>query len=350
MAYAKRADVPDGAARLKADLKAKTPGQLYFLYGEEAYLRNYYLGMLRAQLTGGPAEEFNCHRFNGETFSLDALQDALDALPMMAERTLVEVDDVDLFKGGEADRDRLTALLSDLPDYCCLVFTYDTVEFKPDKRMKKLWDVISSRGVLAEFRRQQGRELVNWVRRHFLRQHKDIDDKLCQYLIFVAGSSMTALASEIEKLCAYTEAPQITRGDIDAVVEPVLDAVVFDITDAISAGEYDKALGTLQTLMQLQEEPIPILGAIGAQMRRLRCAKLLLAAGQGRESLMRLCGIGDYPARKLLSAAGHLSREFCDRAVLLCTETDYQMKTSYDDPQRLLELLLLRLSEEARHG
>ena len=79
-------------------------------------------------------------------------------------------------------------------------------------------------------------------------------------------------------------------------------------------------------------------------------AKLLLAAGQGRESLMRLCGIGDYPARKLLSAAGHLSREFCDRAVLLCTETDYQMKTSYDDPQRLLELLLLRLSEEARHG
>ena len=31
-------------------------------------------------------------------------------------------------------------------------------------------------------------------------------------------------------------------------------------------------------------------------------------------------------------------------------ETDYQMKTSYDDSQRLLELLILRLAVEARHG
>ena len=130
---------------------------------------------------------------------------------MMAERTLTVVTDWDIFKLGEDQREKLIALLSDLPDYCCLVFTYDTVEFKPDKRMKKLWDVISSRGVLAEFRRQEGRELVNWVRRHFLSQHKDIDAKLCQYLIFVAGSSMTALASEIEKLCAYTEAPDHPR-------------------------------------------------------------------------------------------------------------------------------------------
>ena len=31
-------------------------------------------------------------------------------------------------------------------------------------------------------------------------------------------------------------------------------------------------------------------------------------------------------------------------------ETDYQMKTSFDDPQRLLELLILRLAQEARRG
>ena len=31
-------------------------------------------------------------------------------------------------------------------------------------------------------------------------------------------------------------------------------------------------------------------------------------------------------------------------------ETDYAMKTSYDEKERLLELLVLRLSQEARHG
>ena len=34
----------------------------------------------------------------------------------------------------------------------------------------------------------------------------------------------------------------------------------------------------------------------------------------------------------------------------LILETDMQMKTSFDDPQRLLELLILRLAQEAKHG
>ena len=31
-------------------------------------------------------------------------------------------------------------------------------------------------------------------------------------------------------------------------------------------------------------------------------------------------------------------------------ETDYKMKTSFDDQERLLELLILELAQEARNG
>ena len=34
----------------------------------------------------------------------------------------------------------------------------------------------------------------------------------------------------------------------------------------------------------------------------------------------------------------------------LVLETDYQMKTSFDEQERLLELLILRLAQEARGG
>ena len=70
----------------------------------------------------------------------------------------------------------------------------------------------------------------------------------------------------------------------------------------------------------------------------------------GNQQPCWLAFLQDYPARKTMSAAARVSQEFCDKAVILCTETDYQMKTSYDDPERLLELLILRLAEEARHG
>jgi len=31
-------------------------------------------------------------------------------------------------------------------------------------------------------------------------------------------------------------------------------------------------------------------------------------------------------------------------------ETDYRIKTSFDDPERLLEVLILQLAQEARNG
>ena len=43
-------------------------------------------------------------------------------------------------------------------------------------------------------------------------------------------------------------------------------------------------------------------------------------------------------------------RDFCRRAAELVLETDYKIKTSYDDPERLLELLLLQLAQEGRNG
>lgn len=39
------------------------------------------------------------------------LEEALDCLPMMAERTLVLVTDFDLFKAGEKDREEYIRLL-----------------------------------------------------------------------------------------------------------------------------------------------------------------------------------------------------------------------------------------------
>ena len=78
-----------GYARLKGDLAQKTPGSFYVLYGEEDYLRRYYLSMLRRQLVDGPTEDFNFHRLTSENFSMQVLSESLEALPMMAERTMI---------------------------------------------------------------------------------------------------------------------------------------------------------------------------------------------------------------------------------------------------------------------
>lgn len=61
-------------------------------------------------------------------------------------RTLIVVQDYDLFKAPEGERKAITQLLEDLPEYCCLVFVYDTLAYKRDARMKKLAGVLQDKG------------------------------------------------------------------------------------------------------------------------------------------------------------------------------------------------------------
>lgn len=336
---------PAGTEQLKSDLKAKTPGRCYVLYGEEDYLRRYYTEQLKKLLLDDLTADFNFHRLNTENFSLDLLNDCIEAVPMMAERTMILAEDVDLF--AQPDTERLIALLSDLPDYCTLVLTYE--EFKPDKRKRKLWEALEKNAVLAEFRYQTESDLRAWIRRHFAHEKKNISPELCGYLLQQCGLSMTRLDAEIGKITAYSEADAIVRADIDAVVEPTLDAVVFQLTDALAARRFDDALERLHTLLKMQTDAIPIVAAIGTQMRRLFAAKILQNEGKPAEELAQLCSMPSFAATKTMGQARRVSERFCRKAVLLCCETDTQLKSSYGEEERLVELLILQLAEEARN-
>lgn len=341
----------DGAFQsLKAAVRNKNMDRLYFFYGEESFLMSYYLETIRKLLLDPLTESFNYHRFTSENFDLTAFLEAVENLPMMAEHTLVQVDDIDLFKLNESEREKIAAVFSDIPEYCTIVFTYLTIEWKPDKRMKKLWEQIDSHGLAVEFRKQDIRELVPWISRHFAAQQKKISNDLCAYLIDITGGTMTALSGEIQKICAYSGTQEIKKSDIDAVTEPVLDAVVFQMTDRISEGAYEKAFQSLSQLLKMQQEPLAILGALGSHFRRLLVGKCLMEQGKSAYELQKLCGIPDYPARKIMESARRMDKSFCGRASELVLETDYRMKTSFDDSQRLLEMLILQLAAEASHG
>jgi DNA polymerase-3 subunit delta len=334
---------------LKAAIRAKTMGNLYFFHGEEGFLLNHYLDQIRKILLDDLTESFNFHRLNAETFDVRAFADAVENLPMMAEHTLVQVDDIDPFKLPEDTRNKIAEVLSDIPEYCTVIFTYLTVSFKADKRIKKLWDAVEENGSIVEFAKQEQRDLIPWITRHFAAKGKRISTDLCSYLIEITGGTMTALSGEIDKICAYSGAEHIKKTDIDAVTEPVMDAMVFQMTDLLGQGQYAAALAKLHQLLKMQQEPIAILGAVGGHFRRISTARTLLDNGRQAGELMKLYGISSsYVAQKTMDAARRFRPEFCRKASELVLETDYKMKTSFDDTDRLLELLILQLAQEAR--
>ena len=334
--------------RLKTDLKSRQPGSFYIFHGPEAYLRDHYLESLRNLLVEDFAEAFNYHRFSPETISLQAVADSVNAIPMMSPTSMVRIDDVNFFAIGEDAAD-YAAIFSNLPSYCTVVLVYDTVEYKPDRRKKTIAEALELAREVC-FQQPSERELISWIARHFKKLGKQITVDDAVFLIRRTGGDMTTLSAEIEKLGAYETEPAVSRRSIELLVEPVLEAAVFDLSDAVAAGRYVTALQILHILLRRQEEPVVILATIGSQLRRIVEANRLRAAGKGKNDLMKLCSVSSYPAQKAMEFSRRLSAEFPEKAVELCLEADRRMKTSFDDPKRVLELLVLQLAEEAAHA
>ena len=192
--------------KLKKDIKEGTIGTLYVFHGEEAYLRDYYLGQMKKKLLPAGMEEFNLHTMNGKEFDVKTLAQMVDCLPMMSERTLIVVSDYDIFKG---DKDALAAVLRDLPDYVCLVFVYDLLEYKSDARTR-LAALLKEKGSVVPVNRQGQGDLVDWISRRFRALDHDIGTEDAKYLIFLCGDLMNNLISEIGKIGAYARHHRVT--------------------------------------------------------------------------------------------------------------------------------------------
>ena len=96
--------------QLKQDIAAGTLGTVYIFHGEETYLREYYLDQAVKKLVPAGLEEFNYHKLEGKGLTVQDLTELVEAMPMLSERTVVQVVDFDIFKLGDEQRRALAAL------------------------------------------------------------------------------------------------------------------------------------------------------------------------------------------------------------------------------------------------
>lgn len=346
MAYKKRESGSSPAfQKLKQDLAEGDAASAYIFYGEESYLRAHYLRRLREVLIPAGAEEFNYHALEGKDLTVQQLSEMAEAMPMMAQRTMIAVTDMDLFKLGKEQREQLVEFLGDVPPYCCVVFVYDTVAYKPDRTMKHLCKAIADHVQAVEFRAAESGDLLAWIARRFRALDKEIDRQTAEYLVFLCGGLMTGLVPEIAKIAAYAKGKAVTQADVDAVADPVLSAEVFKLSDAVIGRDFDKAARILGDLLKMQTEPILILATLGGQLRRLYTARLAIDGGKDRAWLMELWGMkSDYQAKLLLGAARRTTTAWCADAVKMCQVLDKRMKSEKGlDGVGELKLLLVRL-------
>lgn len=326
-------------------LKSEGAQRLYLLWGKEDYLREQYLTKLREMCIPEGENGFNYKRFDGPELSANALREAVDAMPFLAEHSFVELHDVDINKLKETQD--CIAVLSDIPDYCTVCFV-QSAEYEPDGRMK-LVKTIREKGVELKFTQQGQGALIDWIARRFAAHGKRIDFEASQRLIFISGDLMNRLIPEIDKIAAYTQGEKVGVAEVEAVAHHIPEAQVFELTDLLAQKQNSAAMNTLAELLAENEyEPIFLLAVLGNQIRRLYCARLAIEQELGAKYVMECGGVKyDFLANKLINSARGFTKQQLKDAVVLCCEADYQMKSGGADAREILKNTVLSIAAEA---
>ena len=371
---AKKQQNSSGYNELKKAVDDGRIGSLYIFHGEERFLLERSLADIRERLCPDGLDGFNYRRYEGESVTPAELDDAVNTLPFNAERTLVEVFDYDVFGNdrgsdddesgsgdgddggsddnsggtvrkdrrlpGDIEKEKLLEIFSDLPDYVCLIFIYDTLAFKPNRSRRINKDILGKTDVI-EFAIQDSHLLVKWITAHFNHEGKSINSSDAEYLAFITGGNMSALLGEIGKIIAYTTGDDVARAGIDAVTTPIPDAIVYKMTDAIIAGNTGAAMRILDELLRMREPPQKIIFNISLKMRQLLAARVWIENGLDKDSFMDVCGIRrnlSFQAAPLLRTARGMSLSQCRGAVLACSKTALLLNSSSEPEACLVEL------------
>ncbi|NLO45714.1 MAG: DNA polymerase III subunit delta [Clostridiales bacterium] len=249
---------------LKKRLKSDEPDRLYLIYGEENYLKSHYVERIAKNAVKKEFEAFNLHKLEGKGLDLYTLSDIIEAYPMMGGFNCVIVHDLPIDALSKDDTERLSEIISDLPETTILILWMDHIEVSAKKsaRWRSFIKEAAKYGCVAEMKKRSRGELIKLVRSGAAKRGCAILPDKADRLISIVGDDLTNLLNELEKVCAFTGGGEIGNSDIDAVAVKTVDAAVFDLAKAIAAGDASRAFGILSDLFIQKTEPVMIMGAL----------------------------------------------------------------------------------------
>ncbi len=340
---------------LKQHLKEAEPARVYVLYGEESYLTSHYANQL-IRMAGGrsgdPLAQFNFQQFDGQECPFDIIEEAAEALPLMADRKCVAVQNCDVTTASVFER--VMTLVSDPPEETVLIFWMTTLfaDGKKPARFKQFLDAVNKTGICVEFPRKTNDEIVRLLCAGAGRRGSLLKPDVARRLVEQCGNDLNLLLNELDKLCAVAGNGEITASVLDQVAIKNLSAQAYELSNAILQQHYEKAYLILHRLFACRAEPVVILGALSSAYADLYRAKVASAGGAQAETLVEEF---DYKGKvfRLRYASrdcSRLSLESLRESLDILAQADRRLKSTSVDKKTILEETAAKLIVTAKLG
>jgi DNA polymerase-3 subunit delta len=347
-------------------LDEKKVAPCYLLWGEEEHLLRLTVAKIEEALALGDLRDLNYERLDAQEVDGGRLESAVCAFPWLAPRRLVVLTGLKLAgtdKGAgtreeenkvageepEGTTSRLERelldLLGRLPATTCLVL----VASGPVDIRRRLVKAVAKAGVVQEFPRLKGQELERWLKERGQKLGLKWERGAAELLAARGEGGLVQLEQELKKLAAYTEPSGVVRReDVELLVPEAKSARVFDLIDAVLAGESERALHLLSRLLEQGETPLGLVALLARQVRLIMAAKEAREKGNRPGTLAAVLKVHPYVAQKLEGQSSRFTWEDLYRLIQALARADQKLKSSTLSPNLILEEIILGLSPKGK--
>jgi len=277
--------------------------------------------------------DMGLQRLDGEEVEYDQIREALQSLPFLTSKKLV------VLRNPSANKEfveKFEKLFSDLPE------TTDVIihESKLDKRsvyykfLKKTTDY-------KEYNELDENALGKWLIGQAKGQGGSLNSTDARYLSTRMGLNQQLLSNELAKLLAYN--PNISRESIELLTEPTPQSTIFQLVDAVFAGNTKKALQIYSEQRAAKVEPLAIIGMLAWQLHIL--AVIITAGSRSDAAIASEAKISPYVVRKSRAIAQAIPLPRIKQLISDLLDLDVSLKTTSVNPDDALQHYLLTLSQ-----
>ena len=308
--------------RLQIECSKERVQPLYLIYGEEAFLIDEALTVLKAAALGDALSDFNLDTFFTTETKVENVRDTVEMLPMMSQRRVVVYKDVQMLK--ESQWETLYPILENPLDTTCFIL----VANKIDKR-KKSFKKISQAGVIVELKRPYENQIPVWIDYIASKFSMTLEPEAKSMVQQFVGSNLSEIYSEMSKVHSLMGAgAHITTDDVLQVISRSKVETVFDLAKAIGENDRARALTCLANLLEYGQNEIGALALIARHVRILSTIKEGLRAGLTGTRLSSKAGVPHFFLGDYVGQTKHWTDKKISKTIHALHETDRALKSS----------------------
>jgi DNA polymerase III subunit delta len=331
---------------------------VYILRGDdreaiESHIDGFYGNLGKPNLA-----DMNTSRLEGKSIDLNDLRAAALALPFLAQRRLVVVEDALKpynGRGKQQVRSQLLSLLDSLPETTALVLV--TPDTKKYSRGAIRWETLDEKHWLIRWAADAGarayvvdcalptdREMSSWVRQKAVEMGGSFTPHAAAILAEYVGTDTQRATQEINKLLTYVNFLRpVDDDDVRRLTAQDQQGDIFALVDAIGSRDAQKAQRMLHLLLE-ESDFMPLFGMIIRQFRLILQAREIIDMGGDTHEVAKLLHQHSFVAQKLSAQSRQFDLAALEMIYHQLLTIDLDMKTGGMAGDLALDMLIAQLA------